>query len=344
MVIKIGVVARSSRRMRRICSGFLMRIVTLIARRLCGLVPRIFRPSLFVPFSLTWQMGLLSTVAFFFGQDAWASAMFPSHHVNSFSWKRIPHATMSHYLTYGLQVLPTATGGSITWINDFNPTSTSRPPGTPGTATPTASQAAPEPSRGLSTGAKAGIGVGVSLAALFILGLLLWCCLTRRRRSRDLPKLSNPPEQAQIAIHAPYPPTYHSGNYSNAHSPIPATATASPIGYEQQWQHSTLPKSYLVVGPGHDAFTGFKNELPADEIRPSEIASPSINPVTPTSPVEHDILRARSDASDGRMSHDQRQDYVAGGYYLSPQSTGSENNYAEGRGHGHQEAPSEMQG
>lgn len=152
--------------------------------------------------------------------------------------------------------------------------------------------------------------------------------------------------QAQFAAaQAPYPPTYHSGNYSNTHSPIPTTAsTASPMIYEQQWQHSTLPKSYLMAaGPGHDAFTGFKNELPADEIRPSEVASPSVHPITPTSPDGHDISRAYSDASAGRMSHDQRQD-VAGGYYLSPQSTGSDTNHVEDQGPVHRGPPSELQG
>lgn len=148
-----------------------------------------------------------------------------------------------------------------------------------------------------------------------------------------------------MTAQTPYPPTYHSSNYSNTHSPVPTMATtASPIGYEQQWQHSSLPKSYLLVaGPGHDAFTGFKNELPADEIRPSEVASPSVHPTTPTSPDRNDISRAYSDASAGWVSHDQRQD-VAGGYYLSPQSTGSDTNHIGEQGPGHRGPPSEMQG
>lgn len=237
-------------------------------------------------------------------------------------------------------VLPTTTGGSITWISNFNPTSTSRPPGTPGIATPTATQATSEPSRGLSAGAKAGIGAGCSVAALFILGLFLWCCLTRRRKSRQNP---NAQEQTQAAAQYTYPPTYHSGNYSAAPSPMTATIAASPTGYDQQWSHSTIPpKSFLVAGAGNDTFTGFKNELPANEIRPLEMASPSIHQIIPASPTGHNIPQADSDASGG-IAHHQRHD-VVGGYYLSPQSTGSENNHIDEPEHTQRHHPSEMQG
>lgn len=241
---------------------------------------------------------------------------------------------------YYKQVLPTTTGGSITWISNFNPTSTSRPPGIPGSATPTATQAATEPNKGLSTGAKAGIAVGISVAGLIILGLFLWCCLTRRRRPRTQPHV---PQQAHVAAQVTYPPTYHTRSISTAHSPMTATVAASPTGYDQQWHHSPVAKPYWAAGPGNDAFTGFKNELPADEIRPTEVASPSLGEVTPSLSARHDIVRAHSDASEV-LPHDQRQD-VAGGYYLSPQSTGSESIQLEdGTEHGHRETPSEMQG
>lgn len=240
------------------------------------------------------------------------------------------------------QVLPTTTGGSITWISDFNPTSTSRPPGTPGTATPTATQAASNTDRSLSTGAKAGIGVGCSVGVLLVIGVFLWCCVTLRRKSRQHP---SPSEQAYIAQQTTYPQTYlHSGSISTAQSPIAAnTNAASPIGYDQQWQQSTLPKTYLAAVPGHDAFTGFKNELPADEVRPSEMSSPALEEATPSSPAGQNIANGHLDTL-GSLRHEQPRQDVAGGYYLSPQSTGSETNRVDGSERDHREAPSEMQG
>ncbi|CAN8104184.1 unnamed protein product [Discula destructiva] len=243
-------------------------------------------------------------------------------------------------------VLPTSTGGSISWASDFNPTATSRAPGTPGTATPTATQVTEASSQSLSTGAKAGIGAGCGVAALFVLGLFLWCCMKRRQR-RGNGQLNAQQRQAHAFSQEPYPPTYHSGSIATARSPMILPVTPSPTGWEQQQlQYSNLSKPPLWAPNivGHDAFSGFKNELPADEIRPTKMASPLLGGVTvPSSPVGREIERADSDASGTIRPREHRHD-VAGGYYISPQSTGSEGYRLNEGKYGHRGPPSEMQG
>lgn len=120
------------------------------------------------------------------------------------------------------------------------------------------------------------------------------------------------------------------------------TMAASPTVYNPQWHPSPLFKPYWTAAAGHDAFTGYKNELAADEIRPSEMESPPLGSTITSNPAGHNIEAEHSSAS-GSMPHDQRQD-VAGGYYLSPQSTGSESNRLEETEPAHREMPSEMQG
>lgn len=59
------------------------------------------------------------------------------------------------------------------------------------TITPATS--APAASSGLSTGAKAGIGVGAALGAIAIIGLIAWFLLRRRKGKKDKPA-GKPPE------------------------------------------------------------------------------------------------------------------------------------------------------
>lgn len=182
------------------------------------------------------------------------------------------------------------------------------------------------------------------MVALLVLGLFLWCCLTRRRRRTAQGQPTHQQHRLHVFEPAPYPPTYHTASISAAHSPMTATAAASPSSYEQQ--HLPLPKaSHWTASPHNDAFTGFKNELPADEIRPAEMASPELGEVVvPSSPAGREIGTADSETSETMRSQDYQRRDVTGGYYLSPQSTGSETHRSDEAEHGNRGPPSEMQG
>jgi hypothetical protein len=147
----------------------------------------------------------------------------------------------------GLPSLPTEPVSSSSEDETFHPTTralstrslttTSATTGSisSSTATLKASPAAAEDSKasspGLSTGAKAGIGVGVGLAALFVIaGVLLFCL---RRRKRGLAE-SSPDSSANVLSESPREdkPTYK--------APDPA---------QTYYQKSELPGS-TVHGPG----------------------------------------------------------------------------------------------
>lgn len=216
--------------------------------------------------------------------------------------------------------MPTSAGGSITWTSGFNPTSTSRPPGTVATSTATSATHEPQISgKGLSTGAKAGIGVGSAVAALLIIGALFWC-VRRHRRARE----SGEKQQAQGHGQAqgPWSPAatyFHPGSaVSPAHSPTTMTTTIVGGG-DQPWASSPSPKPYWVLGNDGHAFTGFKNELPANEIQPPPPSSPPVGMMAPPSPT-YNIERADSTAS-GVMADGPAQDSM-GRLYVSPQTTG----------------------
>lgn len=256
-------------------------------------------------------------------------------------------------------IVPTSAGGSITWTSGFNPTSTSRPPGTVATSTSAATQSASQgPSSstaGLSTGAKAGIGVGAAAGGLLILGMLFFC-LRRYRRARQTSREQQQQQQQQSQqVHGhghlgPTPwspaPTYlypHDASVSSAHSPTTVAASPSP-GKPPQAQTQQPPYAACWVLGGHgghgDAFTGFKNELPADEIGRRDDAGPS----PPSSPghggtgqqqldggERKDAARGygggggggnvSSDGGQGGGQHGQQVDPL-GRFWVSPQSTG----------------------
>jgi hypothetical protein len=66
---------------------------------------------------------------------------------------------------------------------------------------------------GLSTGAKAGIGVGASVGGLLILGALAWCIARRKKRTERLKSESNihldetPPTYGEVRARD-HPPEY----------------------------------------------------------------------------------------------------------------------------------------
>lgn len=241
--------------------------------------------------------------------------------------------------------MPTSAGGSITWTSGFDPTSTSRPPGTIATSSATPTPVPQASGSGLSTGAKAGIGVGAAAAALLIIGALFWC-VRRHRRARDN-REKQQPQQAQEYGHpqGPWSPatTYlHPGSVSTAHSPATVTTTIVGGGDPHPWASSPSPKPYWMLG--NDAFTGYKNELPADEIQPvAQPSSPHKGMGAPSSPDDR-IGRADSTAS-GVMLDAPAQDSM-GRFYVSPQSTGQSGPHSGhvGAGASRGNYASEMQG
>ncbi|ORY62594.1 uncharacterized protein BCR38DRAFT_372584 [Pseudomassariella vexata] len=155
--------------------------------------------------------------------------------------------TLSAYAT-----VPSRAGGTIIWTNGFDPntlkapkstttsqsatessqqvsTSASASSQTTSTSIPTTSAHSDDNS--LSTGAKAGIGIGSVGAALFFVVAILLGLLVRRRRRKNRENNNS---------HYTMPPDQQSGYYD-------PNTTAGP--------HSSPPQ-----GP----YEGFKSELPAD--------------------------------------------------------------------------------
>lgn len=75
--------------------------------------------------------------------------------------------------TSNVQAIPSA-GAAAAGFSGVSPPQPARPPPPPPPPAPTSS--------GLSTGAKAGIGVGAAIGALFLLALTVWLLLRRQRR------------------------------------------------------------------------------------------------------------------------------------------------------------------
>ncbi|KAK3356304.1 hypothetical protein B0T25DRAFT_134274 [Lasiosphaeria hispida] len=163
--------------------------------------------------------------------------------------------------------LPTLAGSSIFWQNNFVPPTApiaGYTPGIPigivGTGAPTGGGgSSSSPSGGLSTGAKAGIGVGAALGGLLlitmIVTLFIWC---RKHRNNQLPHDPHMPPPAGHPDNQPYPP-----------SPPPP----HPYSTYHQHQHGMAPPPAEFASPhSHTpvaAYTGYKTELPADERFPS---------------------------------------------------------------------------
>lgn len=181
--------------------------------------------------------------------------------------------------------LPTIKGSSVFWLENFVPPATPAPGYTPGTADPvvptfiptsTPSPSGPPPpppdSGGLSTGAKAGIGVGAAIGGLLLIAVLsslLITCLRRRRQQGQQQQQDHDPNNM------PPPTTAGYANHSfNPHSPDTTTYASNssgypspPLPYSPTYNHHNMgpPMGYKPSQSPAGAYTGYKIELPADE-------------------------------------------------------------------------------
>ncbi|KAK3390664.1 hypothetical protein B0H63DRAFT_466244 [Podospora didyma] len=194
--------------------------------------------------------------------------------------------------------LPTLSGSSIFWQNDFVPPTTAAPGYAPGVTTGivgTGVSSKPRPSSSgpsmgadssdLSPGAKAGIGVGAAIGGIILIAMLttliLWC----RRHGKRKQQLGLPPPGR------PYNQPYSPDDMSNY---PPSGGYPSPLAhpYSNTHQYQSIPGQppiAEIATPSTPAvaYTGYKTELPADErkMRPSqgqeyvEMDNGDINPV-----------------------------------------------------------------
>lgn len=190
-----------------------------------------------------------------------------------------------------LKTVPTASGGSITWTNDFNPTATSRVAVvTAATTTDSSAMATStftpqaDNDTGLSTGAKVGVAVGC--AALGLLTITFAFLLIRRRREK-----SQQTHVLQRPVIIEVPP-YAMGGW-----------------------HDAQKQPFVVQDPSLNnpdiSYTGvhLKHELPADNNSQTAV-SPGLSTVSPD---EMSVSNA-STLMPGHGGH---------GGYVSPQSTGT---------------------
>jgi len=208
-----------------------------------------------------------------------------------------PYCSQEHVLYAGsssLQAyasLPVLSGSSIFWQNNYVPPATPAAgytPGTPtgvvGTFTPTAtSPISPDTltNTGLSTSAKIGIGVGAGVGGILLIAILvsLFVCCVRRRERR------NPAQLDGTQIHPSSPPPngnssqYNAGHqssysYSSNYAPVPSSSpklyNTSPYsgagGIPNELDNNTPSTAHDYANSGVGPYTGYKTELPADNI------------------------------------------------------------------------------
>ncbi|KAK3317057.1 hypothetical protein B0H66DRAFT_576673 [Apodospora peruviana] len=156
--------------------------------------------------------------------------------------------------------LPIISGSSIFWQNNYVPPTAPASGYTPGTTLPVAptgsyngptSTSSPS-DPGLSTGAKAGIGVGAAVGGLLLLALIvaLFVMRRRRRRAEDRGYLNNMPPAAGAPLYSQpfYAPV-------SQHSP-------PPFHHHVSAEHQGDPVEAAAQVPM--PYTGYKSELPAD--------------------------------------------------------------------------------
>ncbi|KAK0728303.1 hypothetical protein B0T26DRAFT_697533 [Lasiosphaeria miniovina] len=172
--------------------------------------------------------------------------------------------------------LPTLSGSSIFWQNNFVPPTAPVAGYTPGTTAGIVGTGVSKPGPGssdpstaaggseLSTAAKAGIGVGAAIGGIILIALLatlvLWC---RKHRKRKQPLGLPPPGRP---YNQPYPPEDMSS--------YPPSPPAHP--YSNTYQYQSIPGQPPVAEFGTPStpivvYTGYKTELPAyeREMRPN---------------------------------------------------------------------------
>lgn len=249
-------------------------------------------------------------------------------------------------LTRTLKTLPASAGGSITYMNDFNPTWTSRPAGTvaststtptssiTGSTTPsdsaTSTLASQAKGGGLDTGAKVGIGIGtIGVVALIAAVGLLALIVARRQRTRQAttatttttttghPNNNDCSAVATPGAGAPLPPYPGDGGMG-----IQQTTNYNNNGKTPAWSPGNIGNNTTMYQ------TGFKYELPADAssgVVAASAVSPSLSTVSP------DHHNAGSPGSTG--------------CYVLPQSTGNTGTGYYGEGNtGHSGHISELHG
>jgi hypothetical protein len=116
---------------------------------------------------------------------------------------------------------------------------------TPPAGSPTAT--ASPLSRGLSTGAKAGIGIGAAVAALAILGLVFWVFILRRSHARG----RSAGEKPDLASSAPPPPPsydppkekFSSPIYETYGTPVSGSAPHSQEPVEMEQPGAQIPQT-----------------------------------------------------------------------------------------------------
>ncbi|TVY48499.1 hypothetical protein LOCC1_G001244 [Lachnellula occidentalis] len=134
--------------------------------------------------------------------------------------------------------------------------------------------AVPKPSegKGLSTGAKAGIGVGVSLGALFIIAAVMWFFLVHRHRARQSEGASGPPAMSQSSGGRNGGPV--SRPSAGQTQPSDYFGPAAESGPFTEDQHST------AMSPGSNRGVPTLPQSPNDIATPVEIDSRSQSYVT----------------------------------------------------------------
>lgn len=193
--------------------------------------------------------------------------------------------------------LPTSAGEAISFAEGHTPSritvasitvTTSVDDGTMTSATPSPtsisiSTSGVTDSQDLSTGAKAGIGVGAAALGLAALGLVLWFSTWyRRRRTQIL-------GEEATSIHATAtdraglataPPTHHTIPGYYYHGEAGSTTGSVPPSYNSPaWPGYSGFKSELPA----DSERGFRSELPAEELA-IESAMDTQGPSSPSTP------------------------------------------------------------
>ncbi|KAK0623995.1 hypothetical protein B0T14DRAFT_454150 [Immersiella caudata] len=194
-----------------------------------------------------------------------------------------PYCELDHVLYAGISSLPayaslpTLSGSSIFWQNNFVPPSTPAPGYSPGTPTGVVGTHPPNnkgggSSSGLSTGAKAGIGVGAAVGGIILIAMLVSCVIWRKRHRQRQNLDPNMPPPAGQPYNQPYPPDMSNYPPSGGH-PSP------PLPYNTAYPHQNLhvPVAEFAGSAATPvaAYTGYKTELPADEPYPSPGKHPS---------------------------------------------------------------------
>jgi hypothetical protein len=99
----------------------------------------------------------------------------------------------------------TISGSASSWEETWSAHWTALPSNTPSPSSTASSQHSGSGDSGLTTGAKAGIGVGCAVAGLALIALAAWVFIIRRRRAQKSPAKSEQAQQEKTILHPVYP-------------------------------------------------------------------------------------------------------------------------------------------